>query len=408
MLAAAACLSVLALAYYLTNFSEDFRGTGDTGVIKPLLFTGAEFRARKSGGTLYEGKDLVVSQLKGGEAILSIDTQIATSDFQFMHIDAEGIRPELKTFVFWQTMENPNGIFYAEMPLLENGGWVNLRKESVWRGTVRNLEIGVFGDLGGDVFRLRELELHKFGIGPLMGTLLSEWRSFSPWSFSSINARRGFPEGTIVSPVVAATLWLLIALLLLGVATLVRSVSVNGMRARLFLRHPGAVASASLFITWLAVHLLWLEFLTRQSLETHETFGGLSARERRAADWDSQYFLLSENAKRSLSTEDLPSAALLYIHDSDREPSPQRVLYHLLPEVLIESIGRLNEERLEYYVSRFDHLFVLDKEVGRNPSAFSDWANGTLTNTGAHESTLRLKVNNSVGALYSIERETRR
>lgn len=318
----------------LPGIDRHFAGVDRIGDVKALTLSGADFHLRLSAGGTYDGKRLLVTGLKRGEAVMVAQPQFRAGDYSFLRVKTENLHPGLKFYLFWQIKENPSGVYYAEVPLRRDGsGWFNLRRETVWKGTISKIEVGIFGDLRDQTFALESLEFHPYGIRGVLGTMFTEWLGFQKWNASSINAYLGADQDALVSPTVAMLVWLVTALVVAQVALFAIRRSAagtpgtfwGGLRSRPLL-------SISLSLLWSFVTVLWLGNMLVQHAETRLIFGAKSTSEKKLSEPDSRYYQFAQELKGVLPPAE-NALAILVGPGKGSETHGHRVRYHLLPHI---------------------------------------------------------------------------
>lgn len=357
-LAISTLILVLLYANFLPGFDERFVSSASGSSAKPLLITGAQFQARLSGGSVFEGKNLVVTKLKNGEAILAKNTRFNAEDYAFARFSSRGLHPGLKLYLFWQTVERPDGVFYAQIPLVPGGsGWFNLKRENLWQGTIRKIEIGVFGDLRKEQFSLQSLELHPYAAKGLMGTIETEWREFRPWTHVSINAYVGVGPGALISPVVFASIWLVVSLVLAGgTPWLLNALNMTELAAKVPQARP--MFSTLAMICWLALTLIWLTNFTLHNKETRRLFSGKSINERKLADWDGANYYRFAMAVKEAGPSVGGNLAILVAQDGTQTDMAYRLRYHLFPELKADSVALAERENIEQTIETHQYILV--------------------------------------------------
>ena len=294
-----------------------------------LRIQGAEFRPRLSAKSFYEGETLVIAGLQGSEAVAVKELRADAAPYSFLKVSSSGFSPGLRLFLFWSTLERPDGVFYAQVPLKPDGrGWFNLRREALWQGTLSKIEIGIYGDLRGRPFRLHRIEFAPYSALGVLGTLWTEWTAFTPWQHASINVYRGTAQAPLVWPAAAFTAWLALALSLAGLYVFAR---------RLWRAKPRTergelkrLCFSCAFALWGGLILLWMAQLWMQFKESRYQFAGRDYHEKRVNDWDGPYYATAYGVKTALAQQ---SGGLSVLKTPDvADPLTYRIRFHLLPE----------------------------------------------------------------------------
>ena len=332
-----------------------------------LRIQGAEFKPRLSAKSFYAGETLVIAGLQGSEAVAVKELSVDAAPYSFLKVSSSGFSPGLRLFLFWSTLERPDGVFYAQVPLKSDGrGWFNLRREALWQGTLSKIEIGIYGDLRGRPFRLHGIEFAPYSALGVLGTLWTEWTAFTPWQHASINVYRGTAQAPLVWPVAAFTAWLALALSLVGSYVFARGLWRAKRRRSLLIVSPlkasplttgrqgtGPVKTGRLgagcyaltppergelkrlcfscaFALWGGLILLWMAQLWMQFKESRYQFTGRDYHEKRVNDWDGPYYATAYGVKTALAQQ---SGGLNVLTTPDvADPLIYRIRFHLLPE----------------------------------------------------------------------------
>lgn len=357
-----------------------------------LRIQGAEFKPRLSAKSFYAGETLVIAGLQGSEAVAVKELSVDAAPYSFLKVSSSGFSPGLRLFLFWSTLERPDGVFYAEVPLKADGrGWFNLRREALWQGTLSKIEIGIYGDLRGRPFRLHWIEFAPYSALGVLSTLWTEWTAFTPWQHASINVYRGTAQGPLLWPAAAFTAWLALALSLVGSYAFARglwrakrrrsSLIVSPLKASPLTtgRHgTGPVKTGRLgtacpaltppergelkrlcfgcaFALWGGLILLWMAQLWMQFKESRYQFAGRDYHEKRVNDWDGPYYATAYGVKTALAQ---PSGGLSVLTTPDvADPLIHRIRFHLLPQWTIAHFPALDEPGLKRAL--FDSRYTL-------------------------------------------------
>ena len=339
-----------------------------------LRIAGAEFRPRLSSKSFYEGETLVIAGLQRGEAVAAKALAFDAAGYSFLKVSSSGFSPGLRLFLFWQTLERPEGVFYAEVPLKADGkGWFNLRRESLWQGTLSKIEVGIYGDLRGRPFRLHRLEFAPYSAAGVVGALWTEWTAFTPWQHASINAYRGSAQAPLVWPTSAFTAWLALALSLAGSYGFIRGrlhgklrlppCRIGPLKIGLpALSPPGRgelkrLCFACAFTLWGGLILLWMAQLWMQFEESRYRFAGRDYHEKRMNDWDGPYYATAYGVKTALAKK---SGAMSGLATPDvAHPLPARTRFHLLPEWAIAHFRAFDDPSLKQALFNSRYTLIL-------------------------------------------------
>ena len=366
-----------------------------------LRIQGAEFRPRLSAKSFYAGETLVIAGLQGSEAVAVKELGVDAAPYSFLKVSSSGFSPGLRLFLFWSTLERPDGVFYAQVPLKADGrGWFNLRREALWQGTLSKIEIGIYGDLRGRPFRLHWIEFAPYSALGVLGTLWTEWTAFTPWQHASINVYRGTAQAPLVWPAAAFTAWLALAVSLVGLYVFARGLWRAKLRRSSLIVGPlkasprttgrqgaGPVKTGRLgaacyaltppergelkrlcfgcaFALWGGLILLWMAQLWMQFKESRYQFAGRDYHEKRVNDWDGPYYATAYGVKTALAKQ---SGGLNVLTTPDvADPLNYRIRFHLLPEWrALGPFPALNEPGLQRALLNSRYTLIL---TGASPA----------------------------------------
>ena len=365
-----------------------------------LRIQGAEFKPRLSAKSFYAGETLVIAGLQGSEAVAVKELSVDAAPYSFLKVSSSGFSPGLRLFLFWSTLERPDGVFYAEVPLKADGrGWFNLRREALWQGTLSKIEIGIYGDLRGRPFRLHRIELAPYSALGVLSTVWTEWTAFTPWQHASINVYRGTAQAPLVWPAAAFTAWLALALSLVGSYVFARRLWRAKLRRSSLIVSPpkasplttdrqgtGPVKTGRLgtgcpaltppergelkrlcfgcaFALWGGLILLWMAQLWMQFKESRYQFAGRDYHEKRVNDWDGPYYATAYGVKTALAQQ---SGGLSVLTTPDvADPLIHRIRFHLLPEWTLAHFPALDEPGLKRALFNSRYTLIL---TGASPA----------------------------------------
>ena len=370
-----------------------------------LRIQGAEFRPRLSAKSFYAGETLVIAGLQRGEAVAVKELSVDAAPYSFLKVSSSGFSPGLRLFLFWSTLERPDGVFYAQVPLKPDGrGWFNLRREALWQGTLSKIEIGIYGDLRGRLFLLHRIEFAPYSALGVLGTLWTEWTAFTPWQHASINVYRGTAQAPLLWPAAAFTAWLALAVSLAGLYVFARrlwrvklrrsSLIVGPLKASPLKASPlttgrqgtGPVKTGRLgtgwpaltppergelkrlcfgcaFALWGGLILLWMTQMWMQFKESRYQFAGRDYHEKRVNDWDGPYYATAYGVKTALAKQ---SGGLSVLTTPDvADPLIHRIRFHLLPEWTLARFPALDEPGLKHALFNSRYTLIL---TGASPA----------------------------------------
>lgn len=309
----------------------------------PLHLRGKDFKAvvaarSRQAGDSIEVLDMQRARRNGvqiGEAVFRTEPGLAASRFSQMQLRLDGWQDGQKVFLFWRSSNAPDQQRYQELSHDTAGqSWHTLSSTDLWEGDILELAIGVFGQPGPAPLVLHEVALHPGSRSAVFDRLAWEWSRFTPWTQSSTNLYPGALRSAVIQPVTVASLWAVIALLivLIGAVVLRRS-------GRAPARSIVIAGLASILLPWLAVDLLWQVQLERQLTLTQERYGGLTQMQKHQREADASLQNYAARVRNSL--EPTRNSRLFLLNDADSGHSYRRLRlqFHLLP-LNIYNFGR--------------------------------------------------------------------
>lgn len=323
----------------------------------PLHLPGKDFKAvvaarSRQAGDSIEVLDMQPARRNGvqiGEAVFRTEPGLAASRFSQMHLRLDGWQSGQKLFLFWRSSNAPDQQRYQELSHDTDGqSWHTLSSTDLWEGDILELAIGVFGQPGPAPLVLHEVALHPGSRSAVFNRLTWEWSRFTPWTQLSANVYRGALRAAVLQPVTVASLWAVVALLIVFIGAVVLRRSVRAPARSIVI-----AGLASILLPWLAVDLLWQVQLERQLTLTQEHYGGLTQTQKhhREADASLQKYAarvrdrLERVHKRPEPMHDRPepmlNSRLFLLNDADSGHSYRRLRmqFHLLP-VNIYNFGK--------------------------------------------------------------------
>ena len=156
------------------------------------------------------------------------------------------------------------------------------------------------------------------GIGPALGSLLTQWTGFRRFDQTSINRLSATFTAGALSPIPVAAMWAGLALLLVLVAGWLGKAA------------PRITYLLVVLTVWVTLDLLWQRQLSAQLKLSQQLFQGRSMTERHERDFDSALYDYAQQLKSS----GLPatSARLFMLHNSQGHNFQRlKLQYYLLP-----------------------------------------------------------------------------
>lgn len=301
----------------------------------PLHLPGKDFKAvvaarSQRAGDSIEVLDMQPARRNGvqiGEAVFRTEPGLAASRFSQMNLRLDGWQSGQKVFLFWRSSKASDQQRYQELSHDTDGqSWHTLSSTDLWEGDILELAIGVFGQPGPAPLVLHEVALHPGSRSAVFNRLGWEWSRFTPWTQSSANVHRGPLRAAVLQPVTVASLWAVVALLIVFIGAVVLRRS-----GRAPARSIVIAGLASILLPWLAVDLLWQVQLERQLTLTQEHYSSRTQMQKHQREADAS---LQNYATRVLdSLEPERSGRLFLLNDADSGHSYRRLRmqFHLLP-----------------------------------------------------------------------------
>lgn len=278
----------------------------------------------QAGEARIEHHAVVVDALgQGGRAIIALAHAGLDADrYQRIRMETSDGGPAVRFLLIWRQAGPGTRTFTYRLPAATSGLVVaSLGGLAGWQGSIGALGIGIEGTLASP------LKIHWLRISPrtptaadLLHQLLGEWTLTTGWSQRSINFLPAGEADGLISPVLAAMIWVTISALLY---TLVRW----------RLRGPWRLAPFVVLMLagWLAVDVRWQWDVLRQLESTWRQYAGKSIEEKRLAAEDRALYLVAEQVKRILPDH---SVRLFQVPPSEDERyryARIRLNYLLLP-----------------------------------------------------------------------------
>ncbi|MCB1847505.1 MAG: hypothetical protein KDI04_09000 [Halieaceae bacterium] len=297
-----------------------------TGPAEPrdLYVPGKEFRAAV-GQARVEGEQLVVSGFEGAsprrQAVLSLRRQLDSEAYRLLTIHMSQLPPGMAATVFWRKSGQALGDALYSQPVPANvagAATLDMTRNPGWRGPLAEIGLLLAGDPGSRELHFSGLSLVDRGVGPALGSLLTQWTGFHRFDQTSINRLSAtFTAGTL-SPIPVAAVWAGLALLLVLVAGWLGKAA------------PRITYLLVVLTVWVSLDLLWQRQLSAQLQLSQQLFQGRSVAERHRRDFDSALYDYAQQLK-SGGLPDTP-ARLFMLHNSQGHNFQRlKLQYYLLP-----------------------------------------------------------------------------
>ena len=278
---------IISTAIYLTNIEKIHPNLAPfvtyLDLAKPVSLLGNEFRpvGNLKGG--FQGNSSIVNQLDNGELVLSKRVHIKARNFPFIEYQLSPLHPGLSVHLFWRNSDEPDKLHSVQLPLSTlKSNMANLSNEAGWAGTIVELTIFAQGDLRDTTFDLKQLTLLPATSGNILKQIASDALSLRVWTQASINAIKLGPTNTIMSPVLAISVWVALSIVMFMLLKWASTSFKCTPGSNQVLSFSGAV----FLIGWIALDLLWTRRLLFQAEETNYLFAGKSMQDKKLADID--------------------------------------------------------------------------------------------------------------------------
>lgn len=328
---------ILLLSGFLVSHLKELKSFQVT----PKVWFGKELQLIEGKGTQV-GKALEIGTLSSrGQAIVSSGRiALAAEDYPILEYQLEGLRAEMNPVFFWRSENAPEDL--RTLPLeghLAGSMILQLAQHSTWRGNI--IEFGI----GFRQVLLKPVIINAFIFKP--ASITSLWSAFEGWSQRSINFIEGGARTALVAPVLAAAVWVGLAILLYGMGGL-------------FLPRPQRWDRPTIGIIfllgWVTIDGRWQVGLWHQLQETYERYAGKDWREKHLAAEDAPLFQFITGVKAQLPAK--PQRIFLVVAKSlkDNYYTRSRARYHLLPHNIYDYGVHLPEPE---YVRAGDYVLML-------------------------------------------------
>ena len=291
---------------------------------RDLYVPGREFRAAV-GQARAEGEQLVVSGFEGvsprRQAVLSLRRQLDSEAYRFLTIDMSQLPSGMAATVFWRKSGQAQGDALYSQPVPANvagATTLDMTRNPAWMGPLAEIGLLLAGDPESRELHFSGISLAGGGVGPALGSLLTQWTGFRRFDQTTINRVSATFTAGALSPIPVAAVWAGLALLLVLVAGWLGKAA------------PRITYLLVVLIVWVTLDLLWQRQLTAQLQLSQQLFQGRSVAERHRRDFDSALYDYAQQLK-SGGLPDTP-ARLFMLHNSQGHNFQRlKLQYYLLP-----------------------------------------------------------------------------
>lgn len=320
------------------------------------------------------------------EAVISSRQSLTAESTRYVTAALSHVNPDVQVTLFWRTRSGGETFFTRSLP---SGGLgqltVDMSQNQDWTGYIS--EIGLVFQNEHEPLRpvFDGLSFAASGIRPKIASLVSQWTAHRRFDQVSINRLPATFSEEGISPVIAATTLVALAITICGCLAY----------AGLKVNYVSYITIA--LITWIAVDVLWLRQLWVQQQLTQEMFSGMSIEERHLRDVDGLYYQHAMELKREILP--LSPARIFIFHDSwDHNYQRLKMQYYLLPHN-IYNFGPIPKAKEHLHPG--DYLLVLgdNPRLEYNPTGrFIRWGPGLSVAVSVEHS-------HPLGKLYKVSKE---
>jgi hypothetical protein len=282
-------------------------------------FFGANSLVMARGSAVREGDEFVITRAgQGGETVVSIVTDLRSSDFPVIAWVAIDVPEAAKVALLWHTDYEPAQV--RKLPVRVVSGRllpVVVGSDSHWIGRITGLALSIHGPLPRPV-RIRGVIAKPADAKETMLDRIREWTTLEPWTGASINTVTG---GADIQD-------LPLPLLLVISMAIAAAALIWQFRRQLRTTAPSlAMVIAGLFaLAWFALDARWTFNLARQANETSLRYAGKDWRDKHLAADDGPLFAFIEKTRALL-----PQTSTRVFVLADEHYYRGRAAFHLYP-----------------------------------------------------------------------------
>jgi hypothetical protein len=285
---------------------------------KARSFKAAELTVPVAGAARLEGDTLVVAPAAANMTILSLTTDLRSSEFAAVTWNVQGVPDDAEVRMIWKSDISGNRTYQAAVTVASGRlRTVVLAGNPAWLGRIQGIALAIRGPLSAPL-RVEGVSAKPFGMPQILAERVHEWLAFEPFSGASINTISGGADGQdLPLPPLVAFAVALAALLLWGAHRFMPKAYACSVPSTL----------AVLFsLAWFVLDARWMANLAHQTVLTLAQYGGKSTREKHLAAEDSALYLFVEKARAVM-----PAAPARVFVSSDMAYLRGRAAYHLYP-----------------------------------------------------------------------------
>ncbi len=293
----------------------------------PKEWSAREMQLTRGEGGLVGNEWVITALDSAGIAIISLNTDLRATDFAAISWDVADFPEAAEAQLLWRNDYQPAKLQSVRL----TSAYGRLRPAVIlgnpdWAGRISGVALAIRGTLPQPV-RIRGGVAKPMGALELLRDRFDEWRTFEPWSGTSINTLSGGADiqGLPLPALLAATI-LLAALVWYALA-----------RSRRLTSGLPAAIGLLFVVGWLLVDLRWTVNYAQQVGETAAKYAGKDSRERHLAAEDGPLFAFLEKARAKMPE---PRARVFMVADATYFRG--RGAYHLYPHnVYFEPVQNL-------------------------------------------------------------------
>jgi hypothetical protein len=204
MTASAVVLALVFLGYW------SFVGSSEP---RALAVPGKDF-SPVVGQARVAGEQLVVSGLEGAsprrQAVLSLRRQLDSDAYRFLTIHISQLPPGLAATVYWRKSGQEHGDTPYSQPVPANvpgATTLDMALNPGWTGPLAEIGLLLAGETESLPIHFSGISLAGGGVGPALGSLLTQWAGFRSFDQATINRLAATFSVGALSPLMVAALW---------------------------------------------------------------------------------------------------------------------------------------------------------------------------------------------------------
>ena len=284
--------------------------------VSSMAWGPAQMSLARGTGAISGGALVITSVDANGAAVVSLNTDLPSSDYRTITWEATNIPASADVPMFWRSDLAPSRLNAIAVNV--SGGRllrVELAGHPNWLGRVTGLALAIRAPLSEPI-RIGRVRASPMGALDVVRERVREWFAFEGWSGASIN---GISGGAAAQEVPLPVFLALVALVAIAIYMLLYR------RTRQTMAVP--IAIGTIFVlAWVLCDVRWQSNLFRQAIATHAQYGGKDLRDKHLAAEDGFMFAFIEAIRTKLP----PTPARIFVV-ADVHYLRDRAAYHLYP-----------------------------------------------------------------------------